>query len=113
MILSDVAIKNRTTIAVLGLIIVIAGIYITLPREAFPDIPIPQVLITTTQEGISPQDIETSITMEIEKELNSISGVKEIRSSSAEGLSLIDVEFMPDVPTNVALQRVREGRSSC
>ena len=110
MILSDVAIKNRTTIAVLGLIIVIAGIYsyITLPREAFPDIPIPQILITTTQEGVSPQDVETSITMEIEKELNSISGVKEIRSSSAEGLSLIDVEFMPDVPTNVALQRVRD-----
>jgi multidrug efflux pump len=110
MLLTDVAIKNRTTIAVIGLIIVIAGVYsyITLPREAFPDIPIPQIMISTSHEGVSPEDIETSITMKIEKELNSISGVKEITSSSAEGLSLISVEFTPDVPTNVALQRVRD-----
>ena len=110
MLLTDVAIKNRTTVAMLGLIIVIAGVYsyITLPREAFPDIPIPQIMISTTQDGVSPADIETTITMKIEKELNSISGVKEITSSSAEGLSLISVEFTPDVPTNVALQRVRD-----
>jgi multidrug efflux pump len=110
MLLSDVAIKNRTTIAMLGLIIIIAGCYsyVTLPREAFPDIPIPQILVTTTHEGVSPEDIETSITMKIEKELKSVKGVKEIRSSSAEGLSLIDVEFTPDVPTEVALQRVRD-----
>jgi multidrug efflux pump len=110
MFLTDVSIKNRTTIAVLGIIIVIAGVYsyITLPREAFPDIPIPQILITTNYEGVSPEDVETSVTMKIEKELNSIRGVKEITSSSAEGLSLIDVEFMPDVPTDVALQRVRD-----
>ena len=110
MLLTDVAIKNRTTVAMLGLIIIIAGsyCYMTLPREAFPDIPIPQIMISTMYEGVSPEDIETSITMKIEKELNSISGVKEITSSSAEGLSLISVEFTPDVPTNVALQRVRD-----
>ena len=110
MFLTDVSIKNRTTIAVLGIIIVIAGVYsyITLPREAFPDIPIPQILVTTSYEGVSPEDVETSVTMKIEKELNSVRGVKEITSSSAEGLSLIDVEFMPDVPTDVALQRVRD-----
>ena len=110
MLITDLAIKNRTTIAVLGLIIILMGSYsyLSLPREAFPDIPIPQILINTTYEGVSPEDIETSITMKIEKELNSIRGVKEIRSSSAEGLSMIDVEFMPDVPTEVALQRVRD-----
>ena len=110
MIITDVAIRNRTTVAVLGLIIILMGgySYLTLPREAFPDIPIPQVLVSTSYEGVSPEDIETSITMKIEKELNSIRGVKEIRSSSAEGLSLIDVEFNPDVPTEVALQRVRD-----
>ncbi|MBN1975458.1 MAG: efflux RND transporter permease subunit [Sedimentisphaerales bacterium] len=110
MLLTDVAIKNRTTIAVIGIIIVLAGSYsyMTLPREAFPDIPIPQIMISTMHEGVSPEDIETSITMKIEKELNSISGVKEITSSSAEGMSLISVEFTPDVPTNVALQRVRD-----
>ncbi len=110
MLLTDVAIKNRTTVAVLGLIIVLMGgySYVSLPREAFPDIPIPHILISTPYEGVSPEDMETSVTMEIEKELNGVRGVKEIRSSSAEGLSMIDVEFTPDVPSDVALQRVRD-----
>jgi len=110
MLITDLAIRNRTTVAVLGLIIILMGgySYLSLPREAFPDIPIPHILISTNYEGISPEDIETSITMKIEKELNGIRGIKEIRSSSAEGLSMIDAEFTPDVPSDVALQRVRD-----
>jgi len=110
MLITDLAIKNRTTVAVMGLAIIILGgySYMALPREAFPDIPIPHILVTTTYEGVSPEDMETSVTMKIEKELNGIRGVKEITSSSAEGLSMIDVEFTPDVPSDVALQRVRD-----
>jgi multidrug efflux pump len=110
MLLTDVAIKNRTTVAVLGIIIIVLGgySYMTLPREAAPDIPIPYVLVTTTYEGVSPEDMETSVTMKIEKELNGVRGVEEITSSSAEGISLISVEFTPDVPSEVALQRVRD-----
>jgi multidrug efflux pump len=110
MLITDVAIKNRTTVAVLAVIIILMGgySYLSLPREAFPDIPIPYILINTVYEGVSPEDIETSVTMKIEKELNSIRGVEEILSSSAEGLSMISVEFAPDVPTEVALQRVRD-----
>jgi multidrug efflux pump len=110
MIITDVAIKNRTTIAVLGLLIILMGgySYITLPREAAPDIPVPYILVTTTYEGVAPEDMETSVTMKIEKELNGIRGVEEITSSSAEGMSLISVEFTPDVPSEVALQRVRD-----
>lgn len=110
MLITDTSIRNRTTVAVLGLIIILMGgySYLSLPREAFPDIPIPHIMVTTAYEGVSPQDIETSVTMKIEKELNGIRGIKEIRSSSAEGLSMIDVEFTPDVPSDVALQRVRD-----
>ncbi len=101
MLITDIAIRNRTTVAVLGLIIIVMGVYsyMALPREAFPDIPIPYILVTTTYEGVSPEDVETSVTMKIEKELNGVRGVKEIRSSSAEGLSMISVEFTPDVPS--------------
>jgi len=110
MLITDVAIRNRTTVAVLGLIIILMGgySYLSLPREAFPDIPIPYILVTTIYEGVSPEDVETSVTMKIEKELNGVRGVKEVRSSSAEGLSMISVEFTPDVPSDVALQRVRD-----
>jgi len=110
MLVSNVAIRNRTTIAVLGLIIVILGgySYLALPREAFPDIPIPYILISTFYEGVSPEDVETSVTMKIEKELTGIRGVKEVVSSSLEGMSMISVEFTPDVPSDIALQRVRD-----
>ena len=110
MLLTDVAIRNRTTVAVLGLIIILMGgySYMSLPREAAPDIPIPFIMVTTTYEGVSPEDMETSVTMKIETELNGIRGVEEITSSSAEGMSLISVEFTPDVPSEVALQRVRD-----
>jgi len=110
MLLTDAAIKNRTTVAMLGLIIVLLGgySYMTLPREASPDIAIPYIMVTTIYEGVSPEDIETSVTMKIEKELNGIRDVEEVTSSSAEGTSLISVEFTPNVPSEVALQRVRD-----
>jgi len=110
MLITDLSIRNRTSIAVLGLMIIVLGTYsyISLPREAFPDVSIPHIMVNTIYEGVSPEDVETSVTMKIEKEINGVRGVKEIRSSSAEGLSMIDVEFTPDVPTDVALQRVRD-----
>ncbi|MCF7972475.1 MAG: efflux RND transporter permease subunit [Phycisphaerae bacterium] len=110
MLLTDLAIKNRVTVAVLILIIIVLGVnsYVSLPREAFPDLPVPFIMVTTTYEGVSPEDMETSVTMKIEKELKGVRGAKEITSSSAEGLSMISVEFTPDVRTDVALQRVRD-----
>ncbi len=110
MLLTDLAIKNRITVAVLGFIIIVLSVYsyLSLPREAFPDIPVPFILVTTTYEGVSPEDMETSVTMKIEKELKGVRGAKEITSSSAEGLSMISVEFTPDIPTDVALQRIRD-----
>ena len=109
MILSDLAIRNRTTVAVMTFLIVLGGVYcyVTLPREAAPDVPIPIILISTTYEGISPQDVESSVTMKIEKELTGLKGVKEIRSSSAEGRSLVVLEFMPDILVEDAIQYVR------
>lgn len=110
MILSDAAIRNRVTVAVLVVLIAVAGIYsyVTLPREAAPDVAVPFVLVTTTYEGVSPEDIENTVTREIEPQLSGIKGVKEVSSVSAEGVSTIVVEFEPDVNIEDALQYVRQ-----
>ncbi len=110
MIVSNAAIRNRTTVGVLTFLIACFGTYsyITLPREAAPDIPIPYILVTTSYEGVSPADIETSVTIKIEKELAGLKGVKEIRSSSAEGMSTITIEFLPNVKVDDAMQYVRD-----
>ena len=110
MFLSDAAINNRMVVWVLIVLIAVVGsyAYVTLPRESFPDIPIPFVIITTSYEGVSPEDVESSVTMKLEKELAGVKGVKEITSVSAEGESTIVVEFYPDVKIEDALQYARD-----
>ncbi|MGB2988110.1 MAG: efflux RND transporter permease subunit, partial [Phycisphaerae bacterium] len=110
MLLTDTAIRNRTTIGVLITVIIVFGTYsyVSMPRESAPDIPIPYIVITTSYEGVSPEDIESSVTIKIEKELAGLKGVKEIRSTSAEGFSTITIEFLPEVNIDNAMQYVRD-----
>lgn len=110
MVINQTALKRQVTVLALLVIIVIAGLYayLTLPRESFPDITIPYVFITTTYEGVAPQDMEELITIPIERKLKGISDVEEIRSTSAEGISTVAVKFLPDVDLDDALQKVRD-----
>lgn len=110
MIVSDTAVKKRTTVFVLSLLLIIIGVYcyIMLPRESDPDITIPNVFISTSYRGVSPTDIETSVTIEIEKKLKGLDGLKKIQSVSSEGLSSINVEFITDIDIDQALQDVKD-----
>jgi CzcA family heavy metal efflux pump len=110
MILNQLALKRQATVLALLVIIVIAGLYsyATLPRESFPDITIPYVFVTTTYEGVSPEDMEELITIPIERKLKGIDDVEEIRSTSAEGISTVAIKFMPKVDLDDALQKVRD-----
>ncbi len=110
MLISNAAIDRRSTVFALMLIILIVGIYsyIVLPRESTPDITIPYVLVVTPYEGVTPDDIESLITYPIERKLKGLKDVEKIRSVSAEGSSMITIEFDPDVNINNALQWVRD-----
>ncbi len=110
MIVSDTAVRQRVSVMVLALIILVIGTYCykTLPRESDPDITIPNVFVSTTYKGVSAADIETSITIHIEKKLKGLEGVKKISSVSSEGLSSINIEFETDVDIDDALQKVRD-----
>ncbi len=110
MIINHLALKRQATVLVLLVLIVIAGLYcyITLPRESFPDITIPYVFVTTTYEGVAPQDMEELITIPIERKLKGLSDVEEIRSTSAEGISTVAVKFLPTVDIDDAVQKVRD-----
>lgn len=110
MILSDIAIDRRTSVYVLLVLITVFGLYSwnTLPRESNPEIVIPIILVTTTYEGVAPSDMESLITIPIERKLTGISGVKDIESTSAEGISFIQIEFDADENIDAALQKVRD-----
>jgi multidrug efflux pump len=103
-------IKNKVVVYIFTAMIVIAGIYsyATLPRESAPSIEIPFVFISTLYIGVSPEEIEKLVTMEIEKEVKAIADIKTITSVSRESFSSVIVEFNPDVKIDDALQKVRD-----
>ncbi|HSR40891.1 MAG TPA: efflux RND transporter permease subunit, partial [Longimicrobiales bacterium] len=104
------AVEHRTAIVVLFILISLGGIvaYRAIPKESFPEIEIPMVAVSTVYPGVSPEDIETLITRPLEEELNTISDLTELTSTSVEGYSSIIAEFDTDVDLNEALQKVRE-----
>ncbi|MBE9466315.1 efflux RND transporter permease subunit [Dyadobacter subterraneus] len=104
-------VENRTTIYIFTVIITLAGfvVYNNLPKEQFPDIKIPQIYINTVYFGTAPADVENTINKPIEKQLKSINGVKHIKSNALQDVSVILVEFTPDVEVSDALQRVRDA----
>ncbi|NDV25212.1 efflux RND transporter permease subunit [Desulfovibrio sp. JC010] len=110
MIINKAALNRQSTVMVLLVFIIIAGIssYASLPRESDPDITIPYIFVQTNFEGVAPEDMETLITMPIERKLKGLSGTKEISSISDDGVSIIKVEFNPDVDIDDALQKVRD-----
>src|SRR5210317_1239675 len=110
MIISDTAVKKSVTVMVLSVIIIVFGVYsyLVLPRENEPDITIPYVFVSTDYRGVSPTDIETSVTIEIEKKLKGLDGVKKVHSVSSEGLSTISIEFVAGTDIDKALQDVKD-----
>ncbi|HEY0058525.1 MAG TPA: efflux RND transporter permease subunit, partial [Flavisolibacter sp.] len=107
------SIKNRTTIYLVMLFVSVAGVFqfITLPKEQFPDIVIPNIYIQTVYAGNTPRDIENLVTQPIEKQIKSITGIKvnKVTSTSQQDFSAIIVEFDTDVDTDIALQKVKDA----
>jgi multidrug efflux pump len=105
------AVENRTTIYVMSLIISLLGIvaYIRLPKEQFPDIVVPTILVTTIQAGMTPTDIENLISRPIEKQMKSVADVKKITSSSLPDASIVVVEFTTGIDPVVAKQRITDA----
>lgn len=110
MSITGLSVKKSTTVIVLAIFLLVMGMvsYVSLPREAVPDVKIPFMIVTTVYTGVSPEDIESLVTRKIEQELKSLEDVKEITSSSSESISQIAIEFDPKVDLDTALQKVKD-----
>ncbi len=103
-------VQHASVVLLLVLSVTVFGMvsYIGLPREAAPDVKIPVVLVSTPYIGVSPSDIESLVTIPIENELAGVKDLKKMSSTSAEGVSVVSLEFEPDIEIEDALQRVRD-----
>jgi len=105
------AIDNATSMFLLTMMILFFGVqsYNTMPKEQFPEIVIPTIYVATTYSGNSAEDMETLVTIPLEKELASISGIKKMEGNSISDFSNIIVEFNTTVTVDKALREVKDA----
>lgn len=103
-------VENYQAVFVFAIMITIVGLvsYFKLPRESAPEIRRPLIFVTTIYPGVSAKDIESLITEEIEAELDGVTGLDKLTSTSSEGMSRITAEFLGDVDVETALRRIQE-----
>ncbi len=106
----DWAINRRRSTMLLLLFLLVSGVfaYQSIPKEAEPDIAIPIIYVAMIHEGISPDDAERLLVRPMEKELKSIEGVKEMRSTAGEGFASVTLEFDAGFDGEAAIVDVRE-----
>src|SRR5437588_2432047 len=105
----DYAINHaRLTIAALAFLL-IAGLvaYVTIPKEAEPDVKIPIIYTLLSQRGISTEDAERLLIKPVETKLKSVSNVKEMRATAYEGGAYVLLEFQAGFDSKAALADVR------
>jgi multidrug efflux pump len=109
--LSSLAVNNRTSVMILTLLILITGIgaYQSMPKENFPEITIPTIYVGISYPGNSPLDMENLITRHVEKEINTLTSIRNIKSTVIQDFSSTVVEFNFDVDVSKALQNVKDA----
>lgn len=96
------------TVLILMLTVVGAFAFTQLGVDRFPKVDFPSVIVTTRNPGAAPEEIETEVTDKVEQAVNTISGIDELRSTSAEGVSIVAVTFLLEKDVEVAAQEVRD-----
>lgn len=102
--------RQRLLVCVLSLGLLAAGFqsYRDLPVDAFPDVSPTLVQIFTETDGLAPEEVERYVTYPVEVSMNGLPGLKEIRSISNFGLSVVNVYFEDSTDIYFARQLVGE-----
>jgi hydrophobe/amphiphile efflux-1 (HAE1) family protein len=108
--LAEVCIRRPVFAAmlVLSLVVVGAASYARLGVDRFPSVDVPTVSVRTELSGASAEEVESQVTREIEQVVNTVQGIREMRSISGPGQSIVIVEFELRRNIDVAAQDVRE-----
>lgn len=105
------ALKNKNTVFLISGIIALFGMiaYKGLPKELFPEVYFPTIMVQTVYPGNPPVDMENLISRPLEKELENVKGLKKLTSTSLQDASMIMVEFNTNVEISEALQETKDA----
>ncbi|MBI3473379.1 MAG: efflux RND transporter permease subunit [Candidatus Solibacter usitatus] len=108
--LAEICIRRPVFATMLILCLLVMGLaaYRNLGVDLFPKIEFPIVTVTTILRGAAPEEVETQVTKRLEEAINTISGIDELRSISAEGVSQVFITFVLEKNADVAAQEVRD-----
>ena len=108
--LINFSINQRAFIISAMIALIIGGWYAisNLPIEAFPDVQDVQVQIVTQARGLAPEEVERKISLPIEREMNGVLRMSQLRSVSIFGLSVVTLTFQDNTDDFFARQQVLE-----
>ena len=108
--LAEICVRRPVFATMLIVTLMVLGLfsYTRLEVERFPRVEFPTIIVTAVLPGAAPQEVETEISDKIEEALNTISGIESLRSTSAEGVSLVIVQFDLNRDLDAAAQDVRD-----
>ena len=109
--LTESSMKHPYAVTAIVLMVVALGLFafFRTPTDLFPDTVPPQVVVITVEPGAAASDVADKITQVIEKELNSIGGLKKVTSTSRDEVSSINAEFYYDKPIGEAVVDVQNA----
>ncbi|MFN9161472.1 MAG: efflux RND transporter permease subunit [Alphaproteobacteria bacterium] len=101
--------RLRLTLSILAALVFVGTIaYLSIPKEADPDIQIPVLSVLVFQPGISPEDAERLIVRPLEAELKTVEGLKQMTSTAAQNYGGVNLEFDINFDKELARQRIKE-----
>src|SRR5215204_7588949 len=108
--LAEICVKRPVFASVLILSLTVVGAFSfgQLGVDRLPLVDLPTITVTTRLPGAAPEQVESEVTDKIEEAVNTISGIDELRSNSAEGISQVIVAFRLEKNGDVAAQEVRD-----
>ncbi len=109
--LTSLAVDNATSVFLITFMILLFGVqsYNDMPKEQYPETTLPTVFINTPYFGNSAKEIESFITRPIEKEIQSLSGLKDITSTSIQDYSVIIAEFDGDIEMEEVVRKIKDA----
>ncbi len=101
--------RNGVAAKMMVVVILVGGLMsaFTIRKEVFPEFSSDRITISMLYRGAAPEEVEDAVSVRIEEALQGLDGIKEIRSTSAEGVAAVTVELLPGVDSSKVMDDIK------